>query len=228
MWMLVRRVLGAAVLAWCAAPPVLAGTLLLAAHPDLQDPHFTRTVILVTRTPRNETIGLILNRRLSTDGGSPKLPDGARVTEVYAGGPVGSSVLMAVGQGVFADGSIEVMPDLQLVVGATRVRAFVQAATTKRVKVFVGYAGWVAGQLESEIASGAWLRVPLTEDWVFDARPDTLWERALARVRAVRPSERLLGADVIHAVNRLNVDFPDFASLQNAQGNHDARFAHRP
>ncbi len=138
-------------------------------------------------------------------------------------------MLMAVGQGLSTGAaSIEVMPGVQLVVGATRVRAFVQAATTTRVKVFAGYAGWVAGQLESEIASGAWLPVPLTEDWVFDARPDTLWERAVGRVRAVRPSERLLGADELHAVNGSNVDLPHFVSLQNAQRNRDARFSHRP
>lgn len=224
-----RSFLWSAILVCCVAQTALANTLLLMARPGVQDPNFARTVVLVTRTPQNETIGLVLNRPLPFDGGRLNLPDGTRVTEVYAGGPVGSSMLMAVGQGLSPGaGSIEVMPGVQLVVGATRVRTFAQATTTRRVKVFAGYAGWVAGQLESEIASGVWLPLPLSEDWVFDARPDTLWERAIARVRAVRPSERLLGADELHAVNRTDVDFPHFAALQNTQRNRDASLTHRP
>lgn len=224
-----KSFLWAAILGYCVAQAALANTLLLVARPGMQDPNFARTVVLVTRTPQNETIGLVLNRPLPFDGGRLNLPDGAKVTEVYAGGPVGSSMLMALGQGVSPGvGSIEVMPGVQLVVGATRVRSFAQAATTSLVKVFTGYAGWVPGQLETEIASGVWLPMPLSEDWVFDARPDTQWERAVARGRAVRPSERLLGADELHAVNRTDIDFPYFAALQNAQRNRDAGLTHRP
>ena len=224
-----KSTLWGAILGYCVAQAALANTLLLVARPGVQDSNFARTVVLVTRTPQNEMIGLVLNRPLPVDGGRLNLPDGARVTEVYAGGPVGSSMLMAIGQGFSPGvGSIEVMPGVQLVVGATRVRTFAQATTTSRVKVFTGYAGWVPGQLESEIASGAWLPMPWSEDWVFDAKPDTLWERAVARVRAVRPSERLLGADELHAVNRTDIYFPHFAALQNAQRNRDAGLPHRP
>ena len=224
-----KSTLWGVILGYCVAQTAFANTLLLVARPGVQDPNFARTVVLVTRTPQNETIGLVLNRPLPVDGGRLNLPDGAKVTEVYAGGPVGSSVLMALGQGITPGvGSIEVMPGVQLVVGATRVRSFAQASTTSRVKVFTGYSGWIPGQLESEIVSGVWLPIPLSEDWVFDARPDTLWERAVARVRAVRPSERLLGADELHAVNRADIDFPYFAALQNAQRNRDAGLPHRP
>ncbi len=54
------------------------------------------------------------------------------------------------------------------------------------MKLFSGYAGWAPQQLEREIARGGWLVQAATEAIVFDADPDTLWERLTARARAVR------------------------------------------
>ncbi len=48
-------------------------------------------------------------------------------------------------------------------------------------RIFVGHAGWSGGQLEDEIASGAWFVVHLHDDDVFDPEPEMLWEKVLRR-----------------------------------------------
>ncbi len=166
--------------------------LLLVAHPDLRDANFSRTVVLVTRTPADETIGVILNRRMAD--GSAAVPEDAKVREVFFGGPLAPRGLIALGAApatgsagsVPEQGAIEVVNGIHLVVGASRVRQLVQNAEPGRVRVFAGYAGWAPGQLENEIARGGWRALPATEEWLFDQAPESLWERLSARLRAVR------------------------------------------
>ena len=48
--------------------------------------------------------------------------------------------------------------------------------------VALGYAGWGAGQLDSEIHANGWLSAPADEDLLFDARLDDKWERAIGKI----------------------------------------------
>ena len=179
-------------------------SILLLARPGLTDPNFARTVVLVTRTPGHDTIGVILNRRLGA--GALTLPDELTGRDVYFGGPLAPRGLLGIGprpatagderpeggSEITASGVVAVLPGLQLVVGSRRVRALAAAQTPERVKLFSGYAGWAPQQLESEIVRGGWLVQAATEAIVFDPDPDTLWERLMARARAVRaPAQQL-------------------------------------
>ena len=227
-----------------ATPPV---GMLLVAHPELTDRNFARTVVLVTRTPAGETIGVILNRRIVPTADTPAdtplvpaLPEDAMVREVYFGGPLAPRGLMALGaatgDAVPQQGAIEVLPEVYLVAGAARVRGFVQQAVAGRIKVFAGYAGWAPGQLESEIARGGWRTLPATEEYLFDAAPESLWERLSARLRAVRCDpcaapgrlQGLFGAHVFHPVNRAHVDLAHLAALQHLERHRSAGAAQRP
>ena len=193
-----RRWLATLLLALSAGPlpllaqtaPAPAASIVLIAHPVLTDGNFARTVVLVTRTPLGETIGVILNRRIPADPGVAVQPPGAKVRDVYFGGPLAPRGLMALGvapaEALPPQGAIEVLPAVYLVVGATRVRDFVDASEAGRIKVFAGYAGWAPGQLENEIASGAWQVLPAEKAQLFDEAPESLWERLGARLRAVR------------------------------------------
>ena len=43
--------------------------------------------------------------------------------------------------------------------------------------MFSGYAGWGPGQLEGELAAGAWAIVPATGELLFDVPAEDLWYR---------------------------------------------------
>lgn len=215
------------------------GTMLLVAGPGLVDPHFSRTVVLVTRTPRNETIGLILNRPLGRGGDRPAIPDEAQALGLHSGGPVAPKALLAIGTLPKGEpvnpNAVEVLPGLHLVVGSTAVRTLVQGSSAGRVKIFAGYAGWLPGQLEREITLGGWRVAPLTEAQLFDPHPETQWERLSTSFRAVQAparapgnSERLLGPDEFGAVYRTHIDLAYFTALQDLEGDGGSRSTARP
>jgi putative transcriptional regulator len=55
----------------------------------------------------------------------------------------------------------------------------------RRLRVYVGYAGWGGGQLEAETRQGAWRVLDADAGVVFDPDPETLWRRLLKRTEAV-------------------------------------------
>ncbi len=132
--------------------------LLLAAHPSLKDPNFHRSVLfLSTHEASLGAFGFVLNRPLGKSA-SELLPehDQWQLLErvpVYIGGPVGQDQLS------FASLSLgkvkpEFQPNLSLDEVADRLRT-----DPDGVRAFVGYSGWAAGQLESELAQKAWVLV---------------------------------------------------------------------
>jgi putative transcriptional regulator len=60
-----------------------------------------------------------------------------------------------------------------------------EGADDRRLRVYAGYAGWSAEQLEAEVRKGAWRVVDGDAAAVFDREPETLWRRMLARAEAV-------------------------------------------
>ena len=171
---------------------VQQGTLLLSA-PDLLDPSFMHSVVLLVEHNAEGAFGFVVNRPLETRV-SDVLPShellGAVDAPLWSGGPVGTQMLQvahripddrAPGS---ANGS-ELVPGVRLggdldVIG--RILG-AEGASESLVRFFVGYSGWGAGQLESEIAEDSWIPLMATPDLVF-AEDDTeaLWRRALRRV----------------------------------------------
>lgn len=153
----------------------LKGQLLVAA-PSLVDPNFRRTVVLVAEHGEAGAMGVVLNRPSETRvrEAVPELEPLAGEEPVFVGGPVATDSLLALAEVDDADDASE------LVVGDV---GFVQdaAVAARRGRIFVGYAGWSAGQLEAELAEESWIVVPAEPDDVFTEEPDALWSRVLAR-----------------------------------------------
>jgi putative transcriptional regulator len=113
---------------------------------------------------------------------------------VFVGGPVqpSSGWILCLDPALDADdnGVIPVGDRIRITSSRTAFDALVRdleerspgAADPKRRMVLLGYSGWGPGQLEGEIAAGAWLPVPLDEDVLFHADLDEKWERAYARL----------------------------------------------
>lgn len=166
---------------------------MLIASPPLGDPNFDRTVVLLALHGDDGALGFVINRVASVPLGEllamagysdDALQDN---TPVYVGGPVQPSS----GWIVCADPSMEAGQPGVIAVGdrvrVTSSRAAFEAVVKdlggpRRMKrmVVLGYSGWGPGQLEGEIAAGAWLPVPLDEEILFDVPLSQKWERAYA------------------------------------------------
>ena len=154
---------------------------LLVATPDLRDPNFSRTVILMLEHGAEGALGVVLNRPIDLRV-ADVLPDWADLAAapgcLFVGGPVAPTSVIGLGRGegplfeMLFDGLGTL--DLDLDPAA-------YAPTIAGLRVFVGYAGWSPGQLELELAAGGWLALPLDLADPFTADPSQLWQRVLRR-----------------------------------------------
>ena len=153
----------------------LQGHLLVAA-PRLLDPNFRRTVVLMLQHTDEGALGLILNRRTkaaikdvwSQMSDKPCECD----ARLHLGGPV-EGPLMAVHQEADLCDD-EVLPGVYFTPESTKIEQLVLRDGTT-FKLFVGYAGWGAGQLESELEEGSWLTCRAQPEHAF-VQTDDLWE----------------------------------------------------
>ena len=170
---------------WAHAQPLQDGSLLVAT-PELADPNFARSVVLVLRHDDNGTLGVVVNRvtslapvrvfpefspALDTYGGT-----------LYRGGPVGPARVLFLITGLaaaviqseeliddlYVSGDPQLLPDLMAL-----------AEGPNGLRLYAGHAEWIAGQVEREIAAGNWRVIPGNVDLVF-ADPAAMWEQAAA------------------------------------------------
>ncbi|MGZ4796232.1 MAG: YqgE/AlgH family protein [Acidimicrobiia bacterium] len=153
---------------------------LLVASPDLGDPNFRRTVVLMVAHDAEGAVGLVLNRPTDITL-ADALPDwmssSAPPACLFIGGPVQPEAAIGIGRGVSAAGDL-VIGDL----GAVDLDG--DAAGHDSVRVFIGYSGWGPGQLDGEIARGDWLVVDALTSDVVATTPETLWRDVLRRQRS--------------------------------------------
>lgn len=162
----------------------LKGRLLVAA-PGMRDPNFERTVVLLLEHRDEGALGVVLNRPSITDL-ADALPDRVRAAAapalVFVGGPVevGSAVCVGRLAGPAHSEAVQPVTDGICVVD---LAAPMEDATDllDGLRVFTGYAGWGAGQLEAEIEAGAWFVVEARPGDVVTSEPEELWPRVLRR-----------------------------------------------
>lgn len=170
------------------------------ATPTIGDERFANAVILMLEHDPSGALGLVL----STPGDVPVeavLADwasrAASPAVVFSGGPVGTDRALGlvrlgadwVGGGDDPDGVVEV-PGTGATVGLVDLSVapgdLDAVAGCGEVRVFAGYAGWGAGQLDAELAVGAWWEADIGPGDVFTPDPDALWERVVARQGGTR------------------------------------------
>jgi putative transcriptional regulator len=156
------------------------GAVLVATEAS-HDTDFARTVVLVLDHDAHRATGLVLNRpvKISLAEVFPELKAGPALGQTaWAGGPVLLGVNALLRARSPRAGLDRVLPGVYLIADKRRIRAEIVAGTpAASFRVYLGVCGWGAGQLESEIKRGLWRIVPGSADPVFDAKPDTLWER---------------------------------------------------
>jgi putative transcriptional regulator len=169
----------------------LAPALLL-SMPQLVDPNFARTVVLLCKHGDDGALGLVVNRPLVTTGrvtvnlDPPVSTD--RELQVWVGGPVEpQSIWILAGQDPGEDGDmpgIRIAEQLYLSTSPHLLRHLLEPDPPPLARLIVGYAGWGPGQLEAELNASAWLMSDIDRELVFNTPPDRMWEAAIRRLGA--------------------------------------------
>lgn len=146
------------------------------ATPKLPDPNFHRTVVLLIQHDEDGTVGLVLNR-VSMEPAVDHIPEWeghlAPPGLVHHGGPVEPEI--AIGLGLTLSGMSTGVPGLGLI-----DLSHGPSEDSPHIRVYSGYSGWGAGQLEEELDTGSWFLVPAAPDDPF-ADPGSQWRKVLRR-----------------------------------------------
>ncbi len=164
---------------------------LLIAMPSMADPRFARTVIYMCSHNAEGAMGLVINKpypgltfpNLLTQLGIESTADND--ITVRLGGPVETGrgfVLHSTDY--MRQGSVKIDETIGIGLTATLdvLRAIATGTGPQHSLFALGYAGWGAGQLDSEIQDNAWLAVPADFELLFDSQLDGLWDRAVRKI----------------------------------------------
>ena len=166
--------------------PVFAGdakpltTILLVARPELRDPNFGDSVVLVMNNIAVAPKGIIVNRptRITVSSAFPDLKHLALLDDkVYFGGPVElSSVSFLFRADTAPENAVAVLDGVYLSTdGELLYKLLRRVRPMEGLRIYMGYSGWAPGQLEAEIARGSWKLAPAEAAAIFDGKAERPW-----------------------------------------------------
>ena len=155
---------------------------LLIAEPFMEDPHFKRSVILLTEYNTEGAFGFILNKPMDITVGDiiadfPKFD-----TPVFMGGPVQSDSLFYIHtRGKNIKGSQHISGNLYWAGNFEQLQQMIidQLIFPHEIKFFVGYSGWDFKQLEKEIQDESWIIGKANDDSIEDFIQNSTWQSIL-------------------------------------------------
>lgn len=193
---------------WCvgnSTPEPASSSLapsLLVSMPQMLDPNFHQSVILLCEHGVAGAFGLVLNRRTEMSASdvirmTPPV-EGNSGLELWIGGPVeperGWILMGAEPVGVE---SVCVCEGIHLSTSVTLLRQYLEEPPPLRTRLLTGYAGWGGGQLDAELSESAWLTAEVDLDIVFDTGSGDMWETVIRRLGA-DPSLLQMGGGGVH------------------------------
>lgn len=157
--------------------------------PQLLDPNFERAVVLMVHHDAESSFGLVVNREsdlLAEDLVSSLDIEwgGDANARCWWGGPVEPTS----GWMLFGDAPLRAEPEPGHVTTISEGLRFTASLDVfgllaphppARLRLLLGYAGWGPGQLESEIAQGAWLSAPAVPSTLFEVPSDAIWDQVV-------------------------------------------------
>ena len=159
---------------------------LLLSMPQLNDPNFKQTVVLLCEHSEEAAFGLVLNRQTDTPASSVvSLTPPVEVDnglQLWIGGPVEPErgwILMG-DQRADAE-AVQVCDGLYLSTSADLLRRLLLNRPQGRTRLLTGYAGWGAGQLDAELAAGGWVVQPATAEYIFRTDSPEMWKSSMER-----------------------------------------------
>jgi putative transcriptional regulator len=151
--------------------------VLLVAKPGLSDRNFRETVVLVTQAADSSTVGVILNR--PTPGRHEKTGE-----PLYFGGPVMREVLVALYRSENAPeaSAFHVLKGVYITMHPANIEGLLARRASEH-RLYTGFAGWVPGQLESELERDGWYLQPASAELVFRKDTSGMWEELVRKAR---------------------------------------------
>ncbi len=176
-----------------SGPASFTGQLLIAS-PDLRQPEFDHTVILVAQHSRDGALGIVINRPvkqrpiaelLKAFGADAEGVSGS--IGIFLGGPVDPSIGFVLHSAEYSrPDTLDIDGRVALTIGPDPLRDIGLGKGPQKCLVAFGYAGWAAAQLEDELAHGVWITMPEDPALVFDDDRAKVWADALARHKTGR------------------------------------------
>lgn len=171
-------------------PASLRGQLLIAT-PQMGDPRFARTVILMVRHDAGGAFGLIVNRPVEARTIESLLAATGRPSDgvtgsvrVFVGGPVepGAGFILHSAEYRAPGGETwDIDGRLAMSQNPDVLRDIGQGKGPAKSLFAVGYAGWGPGQLEGELARRDWFTAPASARLVFDEDREKVWDLAVGQ-----------------------------------------------
>ena len=156
--------------------PSLAPALLV-SMPQLVDPNFNRTVVLLCKHTPEAAFGLVVNRPLVTTGCD---------LDVWVGGPVEQerSFVLAGGDSYQEESPVPIVDGLYLSTSPDLLQRLLEPNPPANARLIMGYSGWGPGQLEAELNASAWLIGDIDRELIFNTPAERMWEAAIRRLGA--------------------------------------------
>jgi len=161
---------------------------LLLAMPQLLDPNFERSVILLCEHGEAGAMGFVVNRPTEFRAADAMQLDpplqGDSGLCLWTGGPVETHRgFLLLGSTPRVDESERINDDFHLTSSLDVLRSLLEGGPdgedVGRCRLLLGYAGWGPGQLDAELAASSWLSAPADPALVFGSEPMAMWDRAI-------------------------------------------------
>ncbi len=172
----------------------------LIAVPQLGDPNFARSVVLIVQHSEDGTYGLVINNptdlSLQAFAKSQQFPcqDSLAPLPVFCGGPVEPARGCILHTNETIEEREEIIPGFFLSNTTESLQALLKAGTPP-LRLLLGYAGWAAGQLEMELAQGGWLLTEPNAKYVLRTDPEQVWQQAILDL-GIDPTQLVLGGGI--------------------------------
>ncbi len=181
--------------------PTVRGYLdgqMIIAMPSMRDDRFSRTLIYICAHSSEGAMGIVVNQpaanitfpdllvQLEVIPATRliQLPSRAETVKVLKGGPVetGRGFVLHSSDFFIESSTLPIDDGICLTATLDILKAIATGEGPSSAVLALGYAGWAPGQLENEIQQNGWLHCSADADLIFDARPETKYERALRKL----------------------------------------------
>ncbi len=163
-----------------SSPMFLSRGKFLVAGKNMRDPRFAETVLLLIDYSQEGAMGIIINRptEVKLSAAFPAI-EGLKQRKdiIYIGGPVGvERMFLLIRSAGATEESLRVFDDVSISSSEKVLRQMAGSGNpAKKFRVYAGYAGWSAQQLDQEVMRGDWRVLQADSKTIFDKRSSEIW-----------------------------------------------------